>query len=76
MTYFEEQKLIFCGALIGVAFTLVGFYMFKPEVPKLPVASKSNFEVVDTYSYGNRICSVIRYTTPSTSWEYFLDCRW
>ena len=76
MTYFEEQKLRLAGFLIGVAFTLVGFYILKPEAPKQPVVSKSNFEIVDTYSYENRTCSVIRYTTPSTSWEYFLDCRW
>jgi len=77
MTYFQEQKLISFGAIIGVAFTFIGFYMTKPEPPvsPQPVASKSNFEVVDTYSYENRTCSVIRYTTPSTSWEYFLDCK-
>jgi dTDP-glucose pyrophosphorylase len=48
--------------------------MTKPEAQQ-PDAPKSNFEVVDTYSYDNRICSVIRYTTPSTTWEYFLDCK-
>ena len=74
MTYFEEQKLILCGALIGVAFTFIGFYMVKSQAPQ-PVASKSNFEVVDTYSYENRTCSVIRYTNPSTTWVYFLDCK-
>ena len=74
MSYFEEQKLIAFGAIIGVAFTFIGFYMVKPQAPQ-PVASKSNFEVVDTYSYENRTCSVIRYTNPSTSWEYFLDCK-
>jgi dTDP-glucose pyrophosphorylase len=74
MTYFQEQKLILCGALIGVAFTLVGFYMVKAQALQ-PVAPKSNFEVVNTYSYDNRICSVIRYTNPSTTWEYFLDCK-
>ena len=74
MTNFEEQKLIACGAIAGAAFTLLGFYMIQPA-PKQPVASKSNFEVVDTYSYENRTCSVIRYTTPSTSWEYFIDCK-
>jgi len=74
MTYFQEQKLILCGALIGVAFTLVGFYMVKAQALQ-PVASKSNFEVVDTYSYENRTCSVIRYTNPSTTWVYFLDCK-
>ena len=74
MSYFEEQKLILGGFLIGVAFTLLGFYMVKPQALQ-PDAPKSNFEVVDTYSYENRTCSVIRYTTPSTTWEYFLDCK-
>jgi hypothetical protein len=31
--------------------------------------------VVDTYSYENRTCSVIRYTNPSTNWVYLLDCK-
>jgi len=75
MTYFQEQKLIAFGAIIGVAFTLLGFYMVKSQAPQ-PVVSKSNFEVVDSYSYENRTCSVIRYTNPSTTWVYFLDCRW
>ena len=74
MTNFEEQKLILAGFLIGVAFTFVGFYMVKSQALQ-PVASKSNFEVVDTYSYENRTCSVIRYTTPSTTWVYLLDCK-
>jgi hypothetical protein len=74
MTYFEEQKLILAGFLIGVAFTFVGFYMVKSQALQ-PVASKSNFEVVDTYSYENRTCSVIRYTNPSTTWVYLLDCK-
>jgi len=74
MTYFEEQKLILGGFLIGVAFTLLGFYMVKPQALQ-PDAPKSNFEVVDTYSYENRTCSVIRYTNPSTTWVYLLDCK-
>ena len=74
MTYFQEQKLIAFGAIIGVAFTLLGFYMVKPQALQ-PNAPKSNFEVVDTYSYENRTCSVIRYTNPSTTWVYFLDCK-
>ena len=63
-------------------FCLASLYFMAPAIlesfkqPELqPVAPKSNFEVVDTYSYENRTCSVIRYTTPSTSWEYFLDCK-
>jgi dTDP-glucose pyrophosphorylase len=51
------------------------FESFKQPEPQQPVASKSNFEVVDTYSYENRTCSVIRYTTPSTTWVYLLDCK-
>ena len=74
MTYFQEQKLIAFGAIIGVAFTFIGFYMVKSQALQ-PVAPKSNFEVVDTYSYENRTCSVIRYTNPSTTWVYLLDCK-
>ena len=74
MSYFQEQKLIAFGAIIGVAFTFIGFYMTKPEAQQ-PDAPKSNFEMVDSYSYENRTCSVIRYTTPSTNWQYFLDCK-
>ena len=74
MTYFQEQKLIAFGAIIGVAFTFIGFYMVKSQALQ-PVVSKSNFEVVDTYSYENRTCSVIRYTNPSTTWVYLLDCK-
>jgi dTDP-glucose pyrophosphorylase len=51
------------------------FESFKQPEPPQPVASKSNFEVVDTYSYENRTCSVIRYTNPSTTWVYLLDCK-
>ena len=74
MTYFQEQKLIAFGAIIGVAFTFIRFYMVKSQALQ-PVAPKSNFEVVDTYSYENRTCSVIRYTNPSTTWVYLLDCK-
>ena len=74
MTDFEYYKTLTIGVIIGASTVILAFYMLKPE-PQQPVASKSNFEVVDTYSYENRTCSVIRYTTPSTSWEYFLDCK-
>jgi len=40
-----------------------------------PTPADKKFEVVDTYSYENRTCSVIRYTNPSTTWVYFLDCK-
>jgi hypothetical protein len=74
MTDYQRISTLFVGAFIGVAFTLLGFYMVKPQALQ-PDAPKSNFEVVDTYSYENRTCSVIRYTTPSTTWVYLLDCK-
>ena len=70
MTYFEEQKLILCGALIGVAFTLVGFYMVKAQALQ-PVASKSNFEVVDTY----KGCDVLKWGNGNLAeHKYLLYC--
>jgi len=74
MTNFEYYKTLTIGVIIGASTVILAFYMVKPE-PQQPVASKSNFEVVDTYSYENRTCSVIRYTTPSTTWVYLLDCK-
>ena len=74
MTNFEYYKTLTIGVIIGASTVILAFYMLKPE-PQQPVASKSNFEVVDTYSYENRTCSVIRYTNPSTTWVYLLDCK-
>ena len=74
MTNLEYYKTLTIGVIIGASTVILAFYMVKPE-PQQPDAPKSNFEVVDTYSYENRTCSVIRYTTPSTTWEYFLDCK-
>ena len=74
MTNFEYYKTLTIGVIIGASTVILAFYMVKPEAPQ-PVVSKSNFEVVDTYSYENRTCSVIRYTNPSTTWVYLLDCK-
>ena len=74
MTNFEYYKTLTIGVIIGASTVILAFYMLKPE-PLQPVAPKSNFEVVDTYSYENRTCSVIRYTNPSTTWVYLLDCK-
>ena len=74
MNNLNDGKIFFSGLVLGAFTFILLLYMTKPEAPQ-PVASKSNFEVVDTYSYENRTCSVIRYTTPSTTWEYFLDCK-
>jgi len=72
MSYFQEQKLIAFGAIIGVAFTFIGFYMTKPEAPVSPqsVSSKSNFEVVDTY----KGCDVVRWGNGFADYKYFLHC--
>lgn len=35
-----------------------------------PPVSQKRFEVVDKYES----CDVVRYTTPSNEWVYFLDC--
>jgi len=74
MTNFEYYKTLTIGVIIGASTVILAFYMVKPE-PQQPDAPKSNFEVVDTYSYENRTCSVIRYTNPSTTWVYLLDCK-
>ena len=75
MNNLNVGKIFFSGFVLGAFTFILLLYMTKPKAPKQPDAPKSNFEVVNTYSYENRTCSVIRYTTPSTSWEYFLDCK-
>ena len=74
MNNFEYYRTLTIGVIIGASTVILAFYMVKPE-PQQPVAPKSNFEVVDSYSYENRTCSVIRYTNPSTTWVYLLDCK-
>ena len=74
MNNLNDGKIFFSGFVLGAFTFILLLYMTKPEAQQ-PVAPKSNFEVVDTYSYENRTCSVIRYTNPSTTWVYFLDCK-
>ena len=74
MNNLNDGKIFFSGFVLGAFSFILLLYMTKPEAQQ-PVASKSNFEVVDSYSYENRTCSVIRYTNPSTTWVYFLDCK-
>ena len=74
MTNFEYYRTLTIGVIIGASTVILAFYMVKPQALQ-PDAPKSNFEVVDTYSYENRTCSVIRYTNPSTTWVYLLDCK-
>jgi hypothetical protein len=74
MNNLNDGKIFFSGFVLGAFTFILLLYMTKPE-PQQPDAPKSNFEVVDTYSYENRTCSVIRYTNPSTTWVYLLDCK-
>ena len=74
MNNLNDGKIFFSGFVLGAFVFILFLYMTKPE-PQQPNAPKSNFEVVDTYSYENRTCSVIRYTNPSTTWVYLLDCK-
>jgi len=69
----NDGKIFFSGLVLGAFTFILLLYMTKPEAQ--PDAPKSNFEVVDTYSYENRTCAVIRYTNPSTTWVYLLDCK-
>ena len=70
MTNFEYYKTLTIGVIIGASTVILAFYMLKPEAPQ-PVASKSNFEVVDTY----KGCDVVQYTSDySARYTYFLHC--
>ena len=70
MTNFEYYKTLTIGVIIGVSTVILAFYMVKPE-PQQPVASKSNFEVVDNY----KGCDVLRWALPShAEYKYFLHC--
>ncbi len=69
------------GLVAGFCFYFMAPAILKqpPISPEPPISTNAekhrNLEVVDTYSYENRTCSVIRYTTLSTNWVYFLDCK-
>ena len=70
----------FCFAILCFMAPVAPAILKQPSIsPEPPISTNAekhrNLEVVDTYSYENRTCSVIRYTTPSTNWVYFLDCK-
>jgi hypothetical protein len=69
MTDFEYHKTLVIGVIIGASFTILAFYMLKPQNP--PVTPKTNFSVVDTY----KNCKVIQWTDGmQAEFKYFLDC--
>lgn len=53
--------------LVMASGTLATAFIF--DLTRTPLSVKK-FEIVDKYNK----CDVIRYTTPSNDWEYFLDC--
>jgi len=72
MTDFEYQKTLLIGAIIGVCFTLLAFYMLKPSSQNHTVTPEKNFAVVDRYE--DR-CDVVQWSdNQMATYKYFLDC--
>jgi hypothetical protein len=71
MNNLNDGKIFFSGFVLGAFTFILLLYMTKPEAPQ-PVASKSNFEVVDTYMG----CDIIKRENKSVfESQYFMDCR-
>ena len=72
MTNTEYYKTLVIGAIIGACYTLLAFYVLKPEPQNHTVTPKSNFAVVDTYK--DR-CDVVQWTdNQMATYKYFLFC--
>ena len=69
----DKFRAMLLGVIVGMG-VLSLFMVINPgENVKEPVASKSNFEVVDRYQ--DR-CDVVRYTDSSmATYKYFFDCN-
>ena len=73
MTHYEYQKTLMIGVIIGVAFTLLGFYMLRPSPQNHTVTPKTNFAVVDKYE--DR-CDIVQWSDNQMStYKYFLFCK-
>jgi hypothetical protein len=71
MSNFEPPNALIFVIVCMITSPLI-FYLMKTEAPKQPVASKSNFEVVDTYMG----CDIIKRKNKSVfESQYFMDCR-
>jgi hypothetical protein len=57
------------GFTVGLGIIGVMVLFLTMITPNDPTPEKK-FEVVDRYKQ----CDVVRYTDPSTRWNYFLDC--
>ena len=70
MTNFEPPNALIFVIVCMITSPLI-FYLMKTEAPKQPVASKSNFEVVDTYMG----CDFVKRKYKSVfESQYFLHC--
>ncbi len=70
MTNFEPPNALIFVIVCMITSPLI-FYLMKTEAPKRPVASKSNFEVVDTYMG----CDFVKRKYKSVfESQYFLHC--
>ena len=70
MNNLNDGKIFFSGFVLGAFTFILLLYMTKPEAPQ-PVASKSNFEVVDTYK-GQ--CDLLKWGNGFADYKYFLHC--
>ena len=69
----DYYRAVLLGVIVGMGFLSLLMAKNPGEDVKEPVASKSNFEVVDRYQ--DR-CDVVRYTDSSmATYKYFLDCK-
>jgi hypothetical protein len=67
----EEFEKIKNKIIVGlIILFLVCFSVATLKEILIPYKPISKFEVVDTYNE----CSVVRYTSVSDQWIYFLDC--
>jgi hypothetical protein len=71
MNNLNDGKIFFSGFVLGAFTFILLLHMTKPE-PQQPDASKSKFEVVDTYMG----CDIIKRENKSVfESQYFMDCR-
>ncbi len=69
MTDTEYYKTLVIGGIIAASFTILAFYMLKPQ--NHTDTTKTNFAVVDTY----KDCKVIQWNNGmQAEFKYFLDC--
>jgi hypothetical protein len=68
----DYYRAVLLGVIVGMGFLSLFMVINPGEDVKEPVASKSNFEVVDTY----KGCEVVRWTNNQLAeYKYFLDCK-